>query len=235
MELVFFSGRGIQKVLGAESPSGSWLQRFAKSSAMSPRFRAGELSIFDRINHPIKFKRPDAGGSQSGTNVYDVALLVNICSEIIEANRAGDFVGKRTVRFFRTVENESSGSSISCILRLLITGVIPGSPPWFRGFIRGLKFRQSFTNQLELHPSIFIDVILVFEYFLYVLFEFQYFSLKFCHPIHRRICKHLSHRDECAHNGSVYSYRCIATQDTRKHRNAHFRKGEWHIATATPI
>ena len=93
-----FSGRGIQKVLGAESPSGSWLQRFAKSSAMSPRFRAGELSIFDRINHPIKFKRPDAGGSQSGTNGYEVTLLVDICSEIIEANRAGDFDDNNIVR-----------------------------------------------------------------------------------------------------------------------------------------
>lgn len=86
-----FSGRGIQKVLGAESTSGSWLQRFAKNSTIAPRFRAGELSILDRINNPIKFKRPDAGGSQSSTNGYEVTILVDICSEIIEANRAGEF------------------------------------------------------------------------------------------------------------------------------------------------
>ena len=93
-----FSGRGIQRVLGSDSKSGTWLQSFAKKPAISNRIFAGELSILDRVNNPIKFKRPDAGGSQSATNGYEVTLLVDICSAIIDANRAGEFDDETIVR-----------------------------------------------------------------------------------------------------------------------------------------
>lgn len=64
---------------------------FAKNSPVSPRFRAGELSIFNRLFNPVRFKRPEAGDSQSTTNRYETTLLVDICGAIIDANRAGEF------------------------------------------------------------------------------------------------------------------------------------------------
>lgn len=93
-----FSGRGMQKVLGSNSSSGMWLQRFIKNSSLADRFWAGDSSLIDKINSPIRFKRMNAGGSQSITNGYDVTLLIDICSIIIEANRAGDFDDEVIVR-----------------------------------------------------------------------------------------------------------------------------------------
>lgn len=61
-------------------------------------FYAGDQSIAERLSNPIKFKRVDAGGSQSDTNGYEVTLLVDICSIIIDANRAGDFDDTKIVR-----------------------------------------------------------------------------------------------------------------------------------------
>ncbi len=90
--------------------------------------------------------------------------------------------------------------------------MISGRSSWPGGFIPHLKFRQSFTNQFKLHPSIFVNVILIFEYFFYVLFEFQYFSLKFRHPIHGSICKHLPHCYESPHNGDICIYGDITIQ-----------------------
>lgn len=45
-----------------------------------------------------KFKRNNAGGSQSTANGYEVTLLVDICSAIIDANRAGVFDNDAIVR-----------------------------------------------------------------------------------------------------------------------------------------
>ena len=85
------SGRGIQQALGSPSTSGQWLTRFVNKGPLSEYFKAGENSITERINSPIKFYRRNAGGSQSETHGYEGTLLIDICSEIIDQNRAGIF------------------------------------------------------------------------------------------------------------------------------------------------
>ena len=93
-----FSGRGVQKAIGYDSKSGQWMKSFCNIKGLSPYFYAGDQSIAERLSNPIKFKRVDAGGSQSDTNGYEVTLLVDICSVIIDANRAGDFDDTKIVR-----------------------------------------------------------------------------------------------------------------------------------------
>lgn len=82
-----FSGRGIQKVLNKDRTSAAWLSPFVNKAPLTMRFSDGENSVIERINNPIKFKRPGAGGSQSVTYGYEVTILIDICSGIIEANR----------------------------------------------------------------------------------------------------------------------------------------------------
>lgn len=91
------SGRGLQKALGYESKSGQWMKAFANLDGLRDAMYAGELSVFDRLSNPIKFIRKDAGGSQSTTNGYEATLLIDICSAIIDANRAGVFNNERIV------------------------------------------------------------------------------------------------------------------------------------------
>lgn len=86
-----FSGRGIQKAIGYDSKSGQWMNSFCKMDGVSSYLCAGDNSISERLSKPIKFKRNNAGGSQSTANGYEVTLLVDICSAIIDANRAGVF------------------------------------------------------------------------------------------------------------------------------------------------
>lgn len=86
-----FSGRGIQKAIGYDSKSGQWMNSFCKMDGVSSYLCAGDNSISERLSKPIKFKRNNAGGSQSTANGYEVTILVDICSAIIDANRAGVF------------------------------------------------------------------------------------------------------------------------------------------------
>lgn len=86
-----FSGRGLQRAIGYESESGQWMKSFCNLDGISDALCAGENSISYQLLHPIKFKRNNAGGSQSTTNGYEVTLLIDICSAIIDANRAGVF------------------------------------------------------------------------------------------------------------------------------------------------
>lgn len=85
-----FSGRGIQKALGKSSRSaGSWLSKYTNNSEISPFLESG---VIDQINNPIKFKRPNASGSQSETNGYEVTILIDICDAILEAKKSGENV-----------------------------------------------------------------------------------------------------------------------------------------------
>lgn len=86
-----FSGRGIQRILGSESQSGQWLSRFVNRGTLSDVFMAGDNSISERVNNPIKFSRKNAGGVQSSTYGYEVTLLIDLCSAILDENRAGRF------------------------------------------------------------------------------------------------------------------------------------------------
>lgn len=93
-----FSGRGIQKAIGYESKSGQWMNSFCKIDGLTDYLCAGENSISERLANPIKFKRNNAGGSLSVANGYEVTLLVDICSAIIDANRAGIFNDEKIVK-----------------------------------------------------------------------------------------------------------------------------------------
>ena len=74
------------------------MKSFCNISGLSDRLNAGNNSIYERLSAPVKFIRNDAGGSQSETNGYEVTLLIDICSAIIDANRAGDFNDNLIVR-----------------------------------------------------------------------------------------------------------------------------------------
>lgn len=87
-----FSGRGIQKAIGNESKSGQWIRPFCNQDGLAPYLRAGENSITDRLLSPITFRRNAAGGSQSVTYGYEATLLIDICSAIIDASRAGVYI-----------------------------------------------------------------------------------------------------------------------------------------------
>lgn len=93
-----FSGRGIQRAIGYESKSGQWMNSFSKLNGLSSFICAGNPSVSDKLSSPIPFRRNDAGGSQSTTNGYEVTILVDICSAIIDANRAGVFNDSLIVR-----------------------------------------------------------------------------------------------------------------------------------------
>lgn len=68
-----FSGRGIQRAIGYDSKSGQWMNSFCKMDGISQYMCAGENSISERLSMPIKFKRNNAGGSQSTANGYEVS------------------------------------------------------------------------------------------------------------------------------------------------------------------
>lgn len=91
-----FSGRGIQKAIGSDSSSGQWLSTFINKGILSQDFMFAKIT--ERINNPIKFKRNTSGGSQPITYGYEVTLLIDICSAIIDANRAGRFNEPEIVR-----------------------------------------------------------------------------------------------------------------------------------------
>ncbi len=86
-----FSGRGIQKALGATATSGVWLNKFVNSSPITPYLKT---EVLEQLNRPIKFTRPQAGGSQSSTYGYEVTILIDICDAILEANKTGDNIDK---------------------------------------------------------------------------------------------------------------------------------------------
>ncbi len=82
-----FSGRGIQKAIGAGgSQSGTWLSTFVNSSAMAAYIDPG---LLDRLNNPIPFIRAGAGGSQSMTYGYEATLLIDLCNAILSAGEYG--------------------------------------------------------------------------------------------------------------------------------------------------
>ena len=91
-----FSGRGIQKAIGSGNSSGQWLSTFINKGPLAQDFQLDKIT--ERINSPIRFKRNTAGGSQPITYGYEVTLLIDICSAIIDANRVGRFNDESIVR-----------------------------------------------------------------------------------------------------------------------------------------
>lgn len=85
-----FSGRGIQKAIGANlNTSGAWLQKFVSSDAIRQNLQSG---VFERFSSPIEFRRVGAGGSQSITYGYEATLLIDLCTAIIDAYDSRQYV-----------------------------------------------------------------------------------------------------------------------------------------------
>ncbi len=89
-----FSGRGIQKAIGSTASSGTWLNKFITNSPITKYLKTG---VLDQMNNPIKFKRSDAGGSQSVTYGYEVTILIDICDSILEAKKTGKNIDEKIV------------------------------------------------------------------------------------------------------------------------------------------
>lgn len=77
------SRSGIQKAIGYTGRSGEMLTRLVTEKNGFP------ADIVAGVQHPIPFKRLDAGGSQPATNGHDALLFIDICNAIIDLNRAG--------------------------------------------------------------------------------------------------------------------------------------------------
>lgn len=89
-----FSGRGLQKILGVQSQSGSWLSSFINNSSITSYLECsyiGENSLIEKLNAPIVFERYNAGGSQTKTYGYEATLLIDICDAIIQSHEDGLF------------------------------------------------------------------------------------------------------------------------------------------------
>lgn len=86
-----FSGRGIQRILTGESKSGSWLSRFIRRGDISPFICARENDVISRIENPIKFSQKGGRDNVLDAYGYEVTILVDICSAIIDSNRSGLF------------------------------------------------------------------------------------------------------------------------------------------------
>ncbi|QDO70005.1 P63C domain-containing protein [Bacteroides intestinalis] len=93
-----FSGRGIQRILTGESKSGGWLSRFTKRSDLSNYFCSRDNDILSRIENPIKFTQKGGRDNVLDAYGYEVTILIDICSAVIDANRAGDFNDTTIVR-----------------------------------------------------------------------------------------------------------------------------------------
>lgn len=74
------------------------MRSFSNIDGIKEFIYAGDYSIFERLSNPIRISRNDAGGSQSATNEYEATLLIDMCSAIIDANRAGVFNDANIVR-----------------------------------------------------------------------------------------------------------------------------------------
>ena len=52
--------------------------------------KTGENTSLYKIQHPLKFVRNNARGSQSKTYGYEATLLIDLCNVIIKAGESGD-------------------------------------------------------------------------------------------------------------------------------------------------
>lgn len=80
------SRSGIQKAIGYTGQSGEMLTRLVTTKNGFPD------EIVAGVQNSIQFIRNDAGGSRPMTNGYEAPLFIDICSAIIDLNRAGDYL-----------------------------------------------------------------------------------------------------------------------------------------------
>lgn len=96
-----FSRNGLQKAIGYSGTSGDWLLNFANNKSIKPFIeKAGLIDLFD---NPIVFQRKGAGGSVSDTYGYDATVLIDSCSLILDAKKAGKLTIKQ-YRYAKQVE-----------------------------------------------------------------------------------------------------------------------------------
>ncbi|HEX9740242.1 MAG TPA: P63C domain-containing protein [Ignavibacteriaceae bacterium] len=77
----------VAQILLSFATSGTWLTKFINESPITKHLKTGVLK---QLNNPIKFQRPQAGGSQSSAYGYEVTILIDICDSILEANKTGE-------------------------------------------------------------------------------------------------------------------------------------------------
>lgn len=137
------SGRGMQRAVGYESKSGQWMTAFARLDGLSGYLCAGGNGVLDALMSPVKFKRNNAGGSQSDTNGFEATLLIDICSAILDANRAGEFDELAMVRNADTI--------IRAVAKVGIIALVDEATGYNREKARAKdelqKFLASFINQ----------------------------------------------------------------------------------------
>lgn len=95
-----FSGRGMQKAIGSTSTSGTWLSRFVETSPIHElldEIRTGETTSLYKMQHPLRFTRKGAGGSQLDTYGYEATLLIDLCDVIIKAGEKGYNISKQYI------------------------------------------------------------------------------------------------------------------------------------------
>lgn len=137
-----FSGRGIQKALGAKSNSGTWLSSFVKTDdmkSMLQEIKAGETSAFDRLTNPIKFERIGAGGSQSATYGYEATLLIDLCDAIIKAGEANLGINPTFIKHANII--------IRAVAKTGIIALVDEATGYDKERIKGTELLQDYLRQ----------------------------------------------------------------------------------------
>lgn len=114
-----FSGRGIQKSIGATSVSGSWLSRFVCTEPIKgflTEIKSGDSNAFEKITSPIRFIRNNAGGSQSETYGYEATLLIDLCDAIIKAGELGFDIPDEYVRNANVIVRATAKTGIIALV-----------------------------------------------------------------------------------------------------------------------
>ncbi|PTT01903.1 hypothetical protein DBR11_06300 [Pedobacter sp. HMWF019] len=80
------SRNGMQKAIGYEGTSGDWLVKFVGGKNISTHIKP---EIIAGLSEVIKFKRNNAGGSQSMTYGYEATKLIDFCDALIDLKKSG--------------------------------------------------------------------------------------------------------------------------------------------------
>lgn len=137
-----FSGRGMQKAIGSNSKSGTWLSNFIASEAIKPylmEVKAGETCPYEQMQSPIQFYRNDAGGSQPIAYGYEATLLIDLCDAIIKAGETGYEIPVEYVRNANVI--------IRAVAKTGIIALVDEATGYDKEKTRAKDALQTFLNQ----------------------------------------------------------------------------------------
>ena len=80
-----------------------------------------------------------------------------------------------------------------------------------------LKFGKRLVDEFQLHPCVFVDVVLVGEHFFDVIFEFFYLILQFIELVRSWHAYHLPYSNKSPHYSHVYLYCHLRIKYTAEH------------------